>query len=144
MTFKPELLPMTMGSLPHTDPAAAWELIHRWTPAIPAWPQLPRRSFCENMYVQFSEDFPGLVLDREDERIWVDREADLYPALERLYAAYLGKDWQPSSAGPTASSKGKPSKGRSPGRSVGGWSSPTGTVARLSTTMCWPIQSPAT
>ncbi len=89
MTFKPELLPMTMGSLPHTDPAAAWELIHSWTPAIPAWPQLPRRTFCENMYVQFSEGFPGLVLDREDERIWVDREADLYPALERLYAAYL-------------------------------------------------------
>jgi len=89
MTFKPNLLPMTVGSLPHPEAAAAWELILRHTPDIPAWPQLPRRTFLENMYVQYSERFPGVQLDKDDERIWVDRDADLDPELEQLYLASL-------------------------------------------------------
>jgi methionine synthase II (cobalamin-independent) len=59
-------------------------------PQIPAWPQLPKRSFLENMYVQFSEGFPGVVV--EDQRIYVDRAKDLDPGLERLYLAYLQND----------------------------------------------------
>ncbi len=92
MTFRPDLLPMTIGSLPHRDVHAAWELILARVPDIPAWPQLPRRAFFENMYVQYSERFPGVVLDLEEERIWVDREQDLDPALEGLYTAYLEED----------------------------------------------------
>jgi len=42
------------------------------------------------MYVQFSERFPGIRV--EDERIWVDRTADLDPELEALYLAYLEDD----------------------------------------------------
>jgi methionine synthase II (cobalamin-independent) len=57
---------------------------------IPTWPQLPKRSFLENMYAQFSERFPGLVVGRE--RIYVDRARDLDPELEQLYVAYLMND----------------------------------------------------
>ena len=32
---------------------------------IPFWPQLPRVSYYEDMYVQASEHFPGIVLDLE-------------------------------------------------------------------------------
>jgi hypothetical protein len=39
------------------------------------------------MYAQYSEGFPGLVL--EAERIWVDRSQDLSKPLEQLYATYL-------------------------------------------------------
>jgi len=81
---------LTIGSLPYADPHHACERILRTTPEIPAWPQLPRRSFRENMYAQFSERFPGIVL--EDDRLWVDREQDLDPALEALYMAYLEDD----------------------------------------------------
>jgi len=42
------------------------------------------------MYVQFSEGFPGIVI--EEEHIYVDRSQDLDPALERLYTAYLERD----------------------------------------------------
>jgi methionine synthase II (cobalamin-independent) len=42
------------------------------------------------MYAQFSERFPGVVL--EDDRIWVDRTQDLDPGLEALYTAYLADD----------------------------------------------------
>jgi len=77
----------TVGSLPHTDVREAWKIILESVPSIPNWPQLPKRSFQENMYVQFSEGFPGVVV--EEERIYVDRTRDLSPELERLYLAYL-------------------------------------------------------
>jgi len=88
--LEPDLLPLHVGSLPHTDPQAACELVLQHFPDIPAWPQLPRRNFLENMYVQFSEGFPGVVI--EDGRIYVDRAKDLDPALEQLYLAYLQND----------------------------------------------------
>ncbi len=88
--LEPNLLPLHVGSMPHTDPQAACELVLQHFPDIPAWPQLPRRDFLENMYTQFSEGFPGVVI--EEGRIYVDRTKDLDPALERLYLAYLQDD----------------------------------------------------
>ncbi|MCR4406953.1 MAG: methionine synthase [Anaerolineae bacterium] len=85
--FEPKLLPLHVGSVPHTDPLQACRLTFKYFPQIPTWPQLPRRTFLENMYVQFSERFPGVVL--EDGRIYVDRTQDLDPGLEQLYVAYL-------------------------------------------------------
>lgn len=81
---------MSVGSLPHRDPAEAWAATWARFPRLPSWPQLPKRSFLENLYVQFSEGFPGLVLEKN--RIYVDRGRDLSTDLERLYRAYLGKD----------------------------------------------------
>lgn len=74
------------GSLPHPDPGTACRLV-LGTLDVPTWPQLPNRSFLENMYIQFSERFPGLVV--ADERIYVNREQDLDSELEQLYIAYL-------------------------------------------------------
>jgi hypothetical protein len=67
----PRCAAMAVGSVPHTDPARALAFVLSATPDIPAWPQLPRRSFLENMYVQFSEGLPGVRLDTVAERIWV-------------------------------------------------------------------------
>lgn len=86
-TLQPELKALHIGSMPHADPQRACALGFELFPDIPAWPQLPRRTFNENMYAQFSERFPGVVL--EEERIWVDRTQDLDPGLEILYTAYL-------------------------------------------------------
>lgn len=83
-------LPTIIGSMPHTDPAEACALVSRYLKDIPAWPQLPKRSFKENMYAQFSEGFPGAVL--KDDSIYVDRSQDLDKPLEKLYAAYLEND----------------------------------------------------
>ena len=80
-------LPTAVGSMPHIDPKEACSLVARFLPEIPAWPQLPKRSFVENMYAQFSEGFPGVVI--EDDRIYVDRTKDLDQPLEQLYASYL-------------------------------------------------------
>ncbi len=80
-----------IGSMPHTDPSEACSLVSHYLKDIPAWPQLPKRSFLENMYVQFSQGFPGVVV--EENRIFVDRSQDLDKPLEKLYAAYLGNDF---------------------------------------------------
>ena len=90
MPTLPALSAFSIGSLPFADPDHACQRILQCFPEIPAWPQLPRRAFQENMYAQFSERFPGIVL--EPDRLWVDREQDLSPALEALYAAYLEDD----------------------------------------------------
>jgi len=80
-------LPTIIGSMPHTDPRQACSLVTRYLKDIPAWPQLPRRSFLENMYVQYSQGFPGVVV--EGDRIYVDTSKDYQKPLEELYAAYL-------------------------------------------------------
>jgi len=56
-----------MGIMPHTDVEAALELALRLD--IPFWPQLPNISFYEDMYAQTSGNFPGIVVNPDDERI---------------------------------------------------------------------------
>ncbi len=86
-SFRPDFLPMAVGSLPHCDAAVAVDRMLQYLPDLPAWPQLPNRAFLENMYAQYSAGFPGLVI--QDERIYVDRSRDLSPELEQLYTHYL-------------------------------------------------------
>ena len=83
-------LPTVIGSMPHTDPEAACSQITHYLKDIPAWPQLPKRSFLENMYVQVSQGFPGVVV--KEDSIHIDRSQDLDKPLEQLYAAYLEND----------------------------------------------------
>src|SRR5512136_2934120 len=83
-------LPTMIGSMPHTDPDEACRVVLRHLPAVPAWPQLPGRTARENMYAQFSEGFPGVVV--EDSRIYIDRARDLDSGLEKLYTAYADND----------------------------------------------------
>ncbi len=88
--FEFNCLPTIIGSMPHTDPAAACAQVLRYLKDIPAWPQLPRRSFKENMNAQFSEGFPCVRLTGD--RLRFDRTPDLDEALEKFYTAYLEED----------------------------------------------------
>ncbi len=83
-------LATAIGSMPHIDPQDACSVVLANLPEIPPWPQLPKRSSMENMYTQYSEGFPGLVLEKDS--IWVDRSRDHSEQLERLYTAYLEND----------------------------------------------------
>lgn len=47
-----------IGSLPHKDAESALDLIFKYTPHIPFWPQLPKRDIREGMIVQFSQNLP--------------------------------------------------------------------------------------
>jgi methionine synthase II (cobalamin-independent) len=83
-------LPTIIGSVPHTDAKKACALVTRYLKDIPTWPQLPKKTFLENMYVQYSEGFPGVVV--ENNRIYVDTAKDYTKSLEALYQAYLEND----------------------------------------------------
>jgi methionine synthase II (cobalamin-independent) len=83
-------LPTMIGSMPQKTAEDACEQVLHYLRDIPVWPQLPHRSYLENMYVQYSQGFPGVVV--KDDRIFVDRSQNLEPGLEKLYAAYLDND----------------------------------------------------
>ncbi len=90
--FKPNCSATAIGSMPNVDAGEALDVVLKYLPDIPVWPQLPKRSFLENMYVQYSEGFPGVVLDHENERIYVDCSKSLDDQLEQLYQAHIDND----------------------------------------------------
>jgi len=68
-----------VGSLPFSNAGEALDLVFDTLDFhIPFWPQLPRRSFYENMYVQFSENFPGFKIDEVSKSVWVDTSSNDY------------------------------------------------------------------
>lgn len=61
------LLTTAMAVMPHKDPLRALEVALSLD--IPFWPQLPNLNYYEDMYVQASEHFPGIVLDMENRHL---------------------------------------------------------------------------
>jgi hypothetical protein len=59
-----------MGILPHRDVDKALEMA--FSLDIPFWPQLPHVSYYEDMYVQFSEHFPGIIVNETEQKITLD------------------------------------------------------------------------
>jgi len=77
-----------VGSMPHRDAAAVEAIVWKGlSDHAPFWPQLPRRDFLENMYVQYGEQLPGLCVDRDRKSVWVDTDAPAY--LEAFEACFL-------------------------------------------------------
>ncbi|MDD5427836.1 MAG: methionine synthase [Candidatus Omnitrophica bacterium] len=80
-----------IGSVPFRDPKAACDVIFDNFPSIPFWPQLSRLSYLENMYVQYSENIPGIVVDEIKKTVHVDT-ADIMGDIEKVYGKYLDGD----------------------------------------------------
>jgi len=59
-----------MGIMPHTDIERALEVALSLD--IPFWPQLPKVSYFEDMYVQALENFPGVRIDILNQKILFD------------------------------------------------------------------------
>lgn len=78
-----------IGSLPHTDPRKALDLVTSSMSEVPYWPQLPALGFGENMYAQFSTALPGIDVDGRKKRITVDLN-DYDP--EAFYTAVVTED----------------------------------------------------
>ncbi len=68
--FKANCGTTAMGIMPHRDIDKALALSMDMD--IPFWPQLPHVSYFEDMYVQASEHFPGIIVDTENQRISLD------------------------------------------------------------------------
>ncbi|MGD8985085.1 MAG: hypothetical protein PVH99_00425 [Desulfobacteraceae bacterium] len=63
MTIPGNLLTTAMAVMPHRDVDRALQVA--LSIDVPFWPQLPLYSYHEDMYVQASEHFPGILLDLE-------------------------------------------------------------------------------
>lgn len=86
----PPFLATGVGSLPHTDPDRAVRLVLSGFRDIPCWPQLPRRSFLENMYAQYAAGLPGAAFDGE--RLFVEGGEGVMAEAEAFYERFLSED----------------------------------------------------
>lgn len=78
-----------IGSLPHQDADKALDLIFKYLPNIPFWPQLPQRDIREGMIAQFSENIPCLKLN--DSGLYFDSQGK-EEALEKFYEKTIADD----------------------------------------------------
>jgi hypothetical protein len=108
MDFQANCRTTAMGILPHTDVDKALEMA--FSLDIPFWPQLPKLDYYEDMYVQVSENFPGVLIDAENLRIdfsterfmeelpaFIERMDDpelyrLSPRYSQVYHKFLERD----------------------------------------------------
>jgi len=72
MPIPGNLLTTAMAVMPHTDVNRAVKMALSLD--VPFWPQLPHVSYYEDMYVQASEHFPGIVLDLEKRTLRFSRK----------------------------------------------------------------------
>jgi hypothetical protein len=70
LLFEANCRTTAMGIMPHQDINRALKLVLKLD--IPFWPQLPHVSFYEDMYVQFSQHFPGIMVDAENTKLTFD------------------------------------------------------------------------
>lgn len=87
----PQFFATGIGSLPYILPQDAFEFINTSFKAdIPFWPQLPKKSFRENMYVQFSQNFPGMDIDEKEKKFSIDTaHPNFNQELELCFMNYL-------------------------------------------------------
>ncbi len=83
VSFEAGLATTAMGILPHENVDEALELALSLD--IPFWPQLPKVSFFEDMYVQMLERFPGVVFDERAARCYIDTPR-FYGQLDDFFA----------------------------------------------------------
>ena len=70
IAFEARCSTTAMGIMPHRDVEQALELALSLD--IPFWPQLPKVSLYEDMYVQASQNFPGIAIDFDKGRLSFD------------------------------------------------------------------------
>lgn len=86
----PPFLATGVGSLPHTDPEKAARAVLSRAREVPYWPQLPRRSFLESMYIQYASGLPGAAI--EGEKLIVESGEDAMAEAEEFYGRFLSGD----------------------------------------------------
>jgi methionine synthase II (cobalamin-independent) len=92
MKFEPRSAATIIGSFPHLDAEEACALVFKTLPKIPAWPQLPRKSFLEDMNNQYSASLPCFYVDEKNKKSGFDTSRDLAGELEKFYTKIIEDD----------------------------------------------------
>ena len=90
MPFAGKLMTTGMGILPHKSLEDAMDLVMSLD--IPFWPQLPKINFFEDMYVQATEKFPGIIVEPEVAKIHFNTEK-FYSELEEVLNNFENEDF---------------------------------------------------
>lgn len=78
---------MAIGSLPNKDVESAMNIVKTFE--IPFWPQLARFNRNEDMTVQYLENLPGIVFNKEEETMYLENESDeFFEQLETFFMDY--------------------------------------------------------
>lgn len=79
MNIKNYFFATGIGSLSFLDKDEVLDfIIESFRENIPFWPQLPKISFLESMHVQFSQGFPGVVIDLSKKNIYIDTQKNTF------------------------------------------------------------------
>lgn len=89
MSFEPKGLGTAIGSLPHAKAEDAVQVVLNSIPNAPIWPQLPANGMNEQMEIQYSENMPRVIIDREKERMFIDTSGDYSMDLADFYENFL-------------------------------------------------------
>ena len=81
-----------IGSLPHEAEKEACDTIFSNFRRIPFWPQLVNKSFLEDMMPQFSERMPGIEVNLEKKKVFINRNRDIKKEIAELEEHYTSKD----------------------------------------------------
>jgi len=84
-----------IGSVPYKSSDDTFAALDEWPLSIPAWPQLPKRSFRETMIPQYAEGFPGITFDETEKRVFVDTSRDLLGDIGTFYENALAENTAP-------------------------------------------------
>ena len=84
-----------IGSVPFLDVDATCREIIRFFPLMPFWPQFVKRSYLEDMSVQYSEGLPLLEVDREKRSLTVSDSGERESELVNFYERFLSGDLKP-------------------------------------------------
>lgn len=88
-TILPQVLATAVGSMPHSDPEAAVQLISDTLSTAPHAPQLSRAHVREQMWLQCTEGLPRFRVDLENLRYFFDTSGDPVAEVEQFFAEYL-------------------------------------------------------
>jgi methionine synthase II (cobalamin-independent) len=78
-----------IGSLPYIDAESALDLIFKYVPNAPFWPQLPKRDVREGMIAQYSENIPCLKINSTGVYFDVQGKDE---SLEKFYEKAIAND----------------------------------------------------
>ena len=78
MEFEPKCMAIAIGSLPHTDIEKAVDLVLKYLPEAPIWPQLPKLAHAESMMIQYTEGMPCFKIDALNNKAFFDTSDDNY------------------------------------------------------------------
>ncbi len=81
-----------IGSVPFANMEDSRRDILQFLPQIPFWPQFVKRSFVEDMNVQFSEGLPLLFANEEKKTLEIRQDAQRENALVEFYEHFLAQD----------------------------------------------------